>query len=459
MNGEKVKKITGSQQLLLLKPKSMFNWDMWEPVVRFSILVFGITVIAIALKQNMLFHWEFYQMGSQASLAFKYMLFFSSLIFVSSLAFRTYLWFKYRAYDSSLIEDWPEITVVIPAFNESEIIFQTICSIAGSNYPQEKLKIISIDDGSTDDTYSHMKRAADQFPHLVELIRFSKNQGKRKALYQAYKKSTTPFILTVDSDTRLDVNAIREILSPLILNEKIGAVTGRIKIWNSSANLFTKMLNAHFAMAFDFTRAIQSTFSSVLCLSGAFAVYRSEVLHQVLEKWLNQKFLNKSCTYGEDRSLTNHILRSGFGTFYQRKAYAFTIIPPQLQNILKMLTRWARSNIRESIIFSGFMLSEKRRGNRILPFLEFFSTVSLLILHFIWFYYFLFSGFIDTHLIFRILAYSILFGFFYMLYYLRIEGKKDFPYVLIFSIFSSIFTIWIFTTAGLTLTKKSWSTR
>ncbi|MCK4942260.1 MAG: glycosyltransferase family 2 protein [Candidatus Aminicenantes bacterium] len=454
-----MKKIPSSQQLLLIKPKSLFNWDMWEPVVRFSILVFGITIIAIALKQNMLFHWEFYQMGNQASLLFKYMLFFSSLIFVSSLAFRTYLWFKYRAYDSAIVENWPDITVVIPAYNESEIIYQTICSITNSNYPLEKLKIIGIDDGSTDDTYFHMKKAAEKFPRLVELIKFSKNQGKRKALYQAYKKSTTPYVITVDSDTRLDPNAIREIISPLILNEKIGAVTGRIKIWNSSANLFTKMLNAHFAMAFDFTRAVQSTFSSVFCLSGAFSAYRSEVLHQVLEKWLNQKFLNKYCTYGEDRSLTNLILRSGFGTFYQRKAYAFTIIPVQLQKILKMLTRWARSNIRESIIFSSFMLSEKRKGNRILPFLEFFSTVSLLILHFIWFYYFLFSGFIDSHLIFRILAYSILFGFFYMLYYLRIEGKRDFPYVLIFSIFSSIFTIWIFTTAGLTITKKSWSTR
>ena len=116
-------------------------------------------------------------------------------------------------------------------------------------------------------------------------------------------------------------------------------------------------------------------------------------------------------------------------------------------------------NIRESIIFSRFMFNQDRKGNRILPFIEFFATVSLIILHFLWFYYFLFSGYIDGTLLFRILAYSILFGFFYMLYYLRIEGRKDFPYILIFSIFSSIFTIWIFTTAGFTITKKSWSTR
>ncbi|MCK4835203.1 MAG: glycosyltransferase, partial [Candidatus Aminicenantes bacterium] len=430
-----------------------------EPVVRFTILVFGVTIIIIALRQDMLFNWEIYRMGNKANLTFKYMLFFSSLIFVSSLAFRTYLWFRYRPYDSNQVISWPEVTVIIPAYNESKTILETISSIYNCDYPKNKLKIISIDDGSTDDTYTYMKKAKQKYPDLLELIKFSKNRGKRKALYEAYKKTNTPFILTVDSDTRLDSYAIKEILSPLILNDQIAAVTGRIKIWNSGANIFTKMLNAHFAMAFDFTRAVQSTFSSVFCLSGAFSAYRNSILQKVLEKWLNQTFLNKSCTYGEDRSLTNHLLRTGFGTYYQRRAYAFTIIPIQLQNILKMLTRWARSNIRESIIFSGFMLNQKRKGNRVLPFIEFFSTVSLIILHFLWFYYFLFSGFIDGHMLFRILAYSILFGFFYMLYYLRIEGKKDFPYIIFFSIFTSVFTILIFTTAGLTITKKSWSTR
>jgi hyaluronan synthase len=124
-----------------------------------------------------------------------------------------------------------------------------------------------------------------------------------------------------------------------------------------------------------------------------------------------------------------------------------------------MLTRWARSNIRESIIFSRLVFNRKRRGNMILPFVDFFMTISLMILHFIWFYYFLFSGLITSNFFLRILSYSILFGFLYALYYIRLEGKKDSPYIVVFSIFSSIFMIWIFTAAGLTLTKRSWSTR
>jgi hyaluronan synthase len=212
-------------------------------------------------------------------------------------------------------------------------------------------------------------------------------------------------------------------------------------------------------MAFDFTRAIQSTFSNVLCLSGAFSAYRTSILNRVIDTWAVQSFLKKPCTYGEDRSLTNHILRSGYGTAYQRKAISFTIVPEKVIGILKMLTRWARSNIRETIIFSTFMFNFKRKGNRILPFIEFFSIVSLVILHFFWFYYFLFSGLLTGHLLFRVLAYSTLFGFFYVLYYLRIEKKRDFPYIIFFSLFSTIFMLWIFTVAGLTITKQGWSTR
>lgn len=59
----------------------------------------------------------------------------------------------------------------------------------------------------------------------------------------------------------------------------------------------------------------------------------------------------------------------------------------------------------------------------------------------------------------RTLIYTVIFGFLYMLYYIRIEGGTDFPYVLVFSLFSSVFMVWIFTVAGFTLTTRSWSTR
>jgi hyaluronan synthase len=304
-----------------------------------------------------------------------------------------------------------------------------------------------------------MCRAKEKFPEMVQLIRFAQNKGKREGIYSGLKASHSPYIITVDSDTRLEPDSIKELLTPLILDSKLGAVTGRIRIWNSDANILTKMLKANFAMAFDFTRAIQATFSSVFCTSGAFSAYRCSILNQVIDRWRSQTFLKQKCTYGEDRSLANHILRIGFGTTFQRPAVAYTKVPETFTKVLKMFTRWARSNIRESIVFSALMFNSKRKGNHLLPFIEFVSTIAIVFLHIIMFYYFLFAGFIDGNFLVRVFSYTILFGFFYMLYYIRIEGTKDFPYVLVFSLFSSVFMVWIFTTAGFTVTKKTWSTR
>jgi hyaluronan synthase len=445
--------------VLVLKRKKFFNWDTWEPVIKILVLVFGLVIIAVALERGILFNWDAQKMLRLKNPFFKYMFIINGILFVGAMVFRTFLWFRYRPYDSDQVESWPQVTVLVPAYNEGETVYTTICSIAGSDYPEGRLKIIAVDDGSQDDTYSYIYLARERFPEIVQLIRFPENKGKREGIYQGLKACTSPFIITVDSDTRLEPNSIKELLTPLVLDPKLGAVTGKIKIWNSNANILTKMLKANFAMAFDFTRAIQSTFSSVFCTSGAFSAYRASILHQVIDRWRGQTFLKQKCTYGEDRSLANHILRIGFGTTFQRTAAAYTKVPEKLTKVLKMFTRWARSNIRESIIFSGFMFNTRRKGNHLLPFIEFVSTIAIVFLHIIMFYYFLFAGFIDGNFMMRVIAYTILFGFFYMLYYIRIEGTKDFPYVLVFSLFSSVFMVWIFTTAAFTVTKKTWSTR
>jgi len=445
--------------VLVFKTRKFFTWEMWEPVVKFLLVLSGIIIIFVSMDKGILFSWDFGRMLKTESPFFRFLFIFNSFMFVATLVFRTILWFRYRPYNSEKVETWPEVTVIVPAYNEGDTVYKTICSVVQCDYPEGLLKIIAVDDGSKDDTYEYMMKAKEEFPDIVEVIRFDKNKGKRQGIYQSFKKNKSPYIITVDSDTRLDPSALREVLTPLILNQKLGAVTGRIRIWNHDTNMYTKMLKSNFAMAFDFTRAIQSTFSTVNCTSGAFSAYRSTALEQIMDHWLNQTFLHRPCTFGEDRSLANHILNLGLGTAYQRTAIAFTMVPDKLKKVLKMLTRWARSNIRESIIFSRIVFNENRRGNHTLPFIEFFSNTIIVLLHVVMFYYFLFSGFVDGEYLFRTVAYTIIFGFFYILYYIRIEGTRDFPYILGFSIFSSLFMVWIYTIAAITVTTRKWSTR
>ncbi len=439
---------------------SAFSWDRWEPLFRLAVMASGALILGWSLLTGRLFPGLWGQAGAQpAGVFLRLLLGATTTIFLAAIVWRTIFWFRYRPADSALVSEWPALTILLPAYNEGAAVFATVAAIAASDYPAGLLKIIAVDDGSLDDTHAHLLRAKGCYPGLLEIIRFANNRGKRHALYEAFRGVQTPFVVTVDSDTEVAPDAIRELVAPLVLDPDAGAATGRIRILNSRANLFTRMLDVNFAMAFDFTRAIESTFASVFCTSGAFSVYRSAALLRVADDWRDQKFLGRPCSYGEDRSLANFMLRLGYGTVFQRSAVARTRVPERLGQILKMLTRWARSNIRESIVFASVMFHANRRGNRFWPVLEFVSTSVLVFLHLVWFYALLASGLAGGEFLLRAVASTVLFGFLYMLYFIRIEGGREFPYALAFTLFCSPLMVGIFTVAGLTLTTRSWSTR
>jgi len=147
------------EQAIEISKSKTFSWDKMEPLYRSAILIFGIIIILIAIKNDVLFNWEFNKMGKVESLFFRYLLFISGLIFIGSIIFRTILWFRYRPYNIDKVKSWPKAVVVVPAYNEGETVYKTICSITNSNYPKNKLKIIAIDDGSTDNTYFFLDKA------------------------------------------------------------------------------------------------------------------------------------------------------------------------------------------------------------------------------------------------------------------------------------------------------------
>jgi len=88
-----------------------------------------------------------------------------SLAFLIFQAVRTYLWWRYKPYPVPP-GPLPRVTAIIPAYNEGAMVEKAIYSLAASDYPAGQLEIICIDDGSRDDTWEYMQRAARRFPKL-----------------------------------------------------------------------------------------------------------------------------------------------------------------------------------------------------------------------------------------------------------------------------------------------------
>jgi hyaluronan synthase len=96
-----------------------------------------------------------------------------------------------------------------------------------------------------------------------------------------------------------------------------------------------------------------------------------------MKAWVNQTFMGVPATIGEDRALTNLVLQSGYRVVYQREAVVLTKIPATFQGLRRMLLRWARSNVRESLVMATFMLGRFRRGDDGGGWVRFFSALQL----------------------------------------------------------------------------------
>ncbi|HYT85935.1 MAG TPA: glycosyltransferase, partial [Burkholderiales bacterium] len=90
---------------------------------------------------------------------------------------RTVLWLCYRPFAPAAAGEAPALTVIIPAYNEGAMVESSIASVAAASYPRGRLEIIAIDDGSKDDTWRYIERAARRFPGLVTPIRLPENRG------------------------------------------------------------------------------------------------------------------------------------------------------------------------------------------------------------------------------------------------------------------------------------------
>jgi hyaluronan synthase len=179
-------------------------------------------------------------------------------------------------------------------------------------------------------------------------------------------------------------------------------------------------------------------------------------LWSFIYEWVNQKFLNVQCTYGEDRALTTQILKSGYMIRFQSNAIVYTEVPRGLRQMMRMYLRWTRSNIRESILFAKFMFTNYRSKNRVLPVFDFFFINSLhpfLVLSFgIMAYSFVFHPF----LILRHLAFLVIASSFFSLYALRTRRSPAFLYGIPYGFVTAFFLWWIVPYSALTMKNQSW---
>jgi len=232
-------------------------------------------------------------------------------------------------------QHYPPVTILIAAYNEGASIASTLSGIFLQDYPAD-IRIIVINDGSSDKTVDSVKALQSDHPNL-ELVDLGHNGGKASALNHGLAKCTTDIIISIDADSYILKDGIRHLVGRYLsdpINTK--AVAGEILIRNSRENWVTKAQEWDYFLGIATIKRIQSLFQGTLVAQGAFSLYdRKTVLE--LGGWPEM--------VGEDIVLTWRILSAGYRVGHAEDALAFTDCPNTLSKFIHQRRRWSRGLI------------------------------------------------------------------------------------------------------------------
>jgi hyaluronan synthase len=180
--------------------------------------------------------------------------------------------------------------------------------------------------------------------------------GKRAAIATGLAASdpSTDVVVVLDSDTVWEPDALAEMLRPFC-DPRVGGVTPRQTIFDVGTNPVRRFANWLEDLRYHLTVPAQSVFGQVGCLAGRTIAYRRVAFEPAVARLVNQRVLGVPQHVGDDRVLTNELLRTGWRTVYQATALVSTDAPSDWRTFWKQQLRWGRSSQRETLLSLGWL--------------------------------------------------------------------------------------------------------
>ncbi len=225
------------------------------------------------------------------------------------------------------------LTVIIPAYNESASIKDTIQSLKTQTVPPEE--IIVVDDCSSDGTGDVARSCG------VTVICPPSNTGSKAGAQNfALTQVQTGFTMAIDADTTLAPDAIEKLL-PAFDNLETAAACGFV-IPRYVTTLWERGRYVEYLLAFTWYKPIQEYYQKPLISSGCFSMYRSHILRE------NGGWSTR--TLAEDMDLTWSFYKQGHGVRFIPEAVCYPIEPHNYSFMRKQLRRWSHGFVQNVML-------------------------------------------------------------------------------------------------------------
>lgn len=266
----------------------------------------------------------------------------------------------------------PHVAMIVPCYNEGSTVRATALSLLALEYPKDKLDIVLVNDGSTDNTAEIMEEfSGNPQIHIIH----QSNGGKHTALNAGIAASTNAEIIgCLDADSFVEASALREMVA-CFDNERVGAATAAMSV-HRPKNSIEHMQNAEYILGIAL-RHILASVNGLHVTPGPFSLYRKSVVASL------GGFRNGHNT--EDMEMALRIQRAGYRIESAHTARVFTTVPRSVPALVKQRVRWTSGFLRNVLYDYRDLVGNPRYGTLgllVLP-LGFFAIGGGILLFFV----------------------------------------------------------------------------
>ena len=216
----------------------------------------------------------------------------------------------------------PAVTLVIPCFNEADILSSKIVNSRNLDYPLEKLSIIFITDGSTDNS----KDILQNYPE-IEILHENRRAGKAAAENRAMKFVKTPFVIFSDANTMLNTDAVKNIIKHFADNT-VGCVSGEKRIITDIADTASASAEGIYWKYESLLKRLDSELYSAVGAAGELVAFRTSLYLDLPEDTLLDDFMQSM-----------QMAADGYKIIYEPEAYAMETASVNVTEELKRKVR------------------------------------------------------------------------------------------------------------------------
>ena len=244
------------------------------------------------------------------------------------------------------IKKYPSVTIIVPCWNEEKTVSKTIHSLLNLDYPKNKLKIMVVNDGSTDKTWERVQK----FKNNPQIELYTKeNGGKYTALNFGLSKLGTELVGCLDADSYVHKDALKHIITYFENDKDVMAVAPSVKLWQPKGVLqLLQKVEYNFGI---FTRKMFHYMQAVYITPGPFSIFRREVFEKL--------GVYRHAHNTEDIEIALRMQKNGYKIVHAHKAEVYTVPPNSLGKLITQRTRWSHGFIKNAQDYKEIFFNKK----------------------------------------------------------------------------------------------------